>query len=74
MGDLPFIEGRILGVSLERSLLDDEAHLLEEGGGGRGRLPLQQDVDRPVHGGAQRVGGARRLRAALRVLAVGEAV
>ena len=72
--DLPLVEGGVLGVSLERSLLDDEAHLLEEGGGGRGRLPLQQNVDGSVHGAAQRVGGAGRTGAALGVLAVGQAV
>ena len=72
--DLPLVEGRVLGVSLERPLLDDEAHLLEEGGGGRGRLPLQQDVDRPVHRHAQRVGRAGRPGAAFGVLAVGQAV
>ena len=72
--DLPLVECCVLGVSLERPLLDDEAHLLEEGGGRRGRLPLQQDVDRPVHGAAQRVGRAGRPGAALGVLAVGQAV
>ena len=70
----PLVEGTVLGVSLERALLDDEPHLLEEGGGGGGRLALQQDVDGLGHGVAQLVGGAVPAVATLGVLAVPESI
>ena len=71
---VPFVEGRVLGVALQGSLLDDEPHLLEEGGRGGRRLPLQQDVDRPRHGRAKLAVLAHRVVAALRVFAVDQAI
>ena len=67
---LPFIKCTVLGVSLQRALLYDEPHLLEEGCGGCGRLALQQDVDRLGHGVAQLVALAVAAAAALGVLTV----
>ena len=70
----PLVEGTVLGVSLERALLDDEPHLLEEGGGGGGRLALQQDVDGLGHGVAKLVAGAVWTLTTFRILAVSEPV
>ena len=70
----PFIKCAVLGVSLERPLLYDEPHLLEEGGGGSWRLPLEEDVDGLGDGVAQLVGGAVPAAATLGVLAVPESI
>ncbi len=71
---VPFIEGKALGVPLQRALLDDEPHFLKECCRSRGRLPLEQDVPGRGHRGAEltrRAGGAD---AALGVLAVGKTI
>ena len=70
----PLIEGTVLGVSLERALLDDEPHLLKEAGCGSWRLSLKQDVDGLGHGVAQLVAGAVWTLTTFRILAVSEPV
>lgn len=72
--DSPLVERCGLGVGLQRSFLDDEAHPLEEGGGdGRWLLP-QQDVDGVV-GAVAKIGLlAGCAGAAFRVLTVREAI
>ena len=70
----PFIKCAVLGVSLQRSLLDDEPHLLKEGGGGGRRLSLQEDVDGLGDGVAQLVALTVAALTALRVLAVSQSV
>ena len=71
---LPFVEGCVLGVALQRAFLNDESHLLEERGGGGGGLPLEQDVYRLVHGGAKLTPLAVTAFAALGVLTVSQSV
>ena len=70
----PFIKCAVLGVSLERPLLYDEPHLLEEGGGGSWRLPLEEDVDGLGDGVAQLVTLTVSTGAALWVLTVSQSV
>ena len=70
----PLVERSVLGVTLQTALLDDEAHFLEEGGRGRGRLPLQQDLNWPGHRLAELAAAARGRAAALGVFAIGQAV
>ena len=71
---LPFVEGCVLGVALQRAFLNDESHLLEERGGGGRRLPLEQDVYRLVHGGAKLTPLAVTAFATFGVLAVSQTV
>ena len=71
---VPFVEGCVLGVALQRAFLNDESHLLEERGGGGRRLPLEQDVYRLVHGGAKLTPLAVTAFAALGVLTVSQSV
>ena len=71
---LPLIEGRVFGVALERSFLDDKPHLLEERGRGGRRLSLKQDVDGPRNSRAQLTVFTARSVAAFRVYTVGYTV
>ena len=71
---LPFIKCTVLGVSLQRALLYDEPHLLEEGCGGSWRLSLQEDVDWLGNSVAQLVTLTVSALTALGVLAVSEPV
>ena len=71
---LPFVEGCVLGVALQRAFLNDESHLLEERGGWSRRLPLEQDVYRLVHSGAKLTPLAVTAFAALGVLTVSQSV
>ena len=70
----PFIKCTVLGVSLQRALLYDEPHLLEERGGGCRGLSLQEDIDWLGHSVAQLVALTVSALAALGVLAVSEPV
>ena len=70
----PFIKCTVLGVSLQRPLLYDEPHLLEEGGGGCWWLSLQEDVDWLGNSVAQLVTLTVSALTALRVLAVSQSV
>ena len=70
----PLVERGVLCVTLQASLLDDEAHFLEEGGRGRRGLPLEEDVDGPGDGGTELGTLAVGTVAALGVLTVCEAV
>ena len=71
---LPFVEGCVLGVALQRTFFNDESHLLEERGGGGRRLPLKQDVYRLVDRGAKLTPLAVTAFAALGVLTVSQSV
>ena len=70
----PFIKCTVLGVSLQRPLLYDEPHLLEEGCGGCWWLSLQEDVDWLGNSVAQLVTLTVSALTALRVLAVSQSV
>ena len=70
----PLIEGTVLGVSLERALLDDKPHLLKEAGCGGRRLSLEQDVDGLGHSVAQLIARTVGTLATFRILAVSEPV
>ena len=71
---LPFIESGTLDVALKSLVLDDELHLLEEGGRHCRRLLPQEDVDGLRHRVAELALLADRAFAALGVLAVSQAV
>ena len=71
---LPFVESCPLDVGLEALVLDDELHLLEEGGREGGGLLAEEDVEGLRDGVAELTLGAHGALAALGVLAVGEAV
>ena len=71
---LPFIKCTVLGVSLQRALLYDEPHLLEEGCGGCWRLSLQEDVDWLGNSVAQLVTLTVSAGATLWVLAVSQSI
>ena len=71
---LPFIESGTLDVALKSLVLDDELHLLEEGGGHGRRLLPQQDVDGLRHGVAELALLADRALAAFRVFAIRQTI
>ena len=71
---LPFIESLLLGVALQSPVLDDEPHPLVEGCGDGRRLFPQEDVDGSGDGVAELGVFTHGGLAALRVLAVHQAV
>ena len=71
---LPFVEGCVLGVALQRAFLNDEPHLLEERGRWSRRLPLQENVDRLIDSGAELAPLAVTAFATFGVLAVSQTV
>lgn len=72
--EIPFVEPRPLNVALKALVLDDELHLLEEGGRHGRRLLPEEDVDRLRHGVAELALLADRAFAAFRVLAVRQTI
>ncbi len=73
-GKIPFVESGTLNVTLKSFVLDDELHLLEEGGRHGRRLLPEEDVDGLWHRVAELALLADGTLAALRVLAIGQAV
>ena len=73
-GHSPFIEGTVLGVSLQGALLDDEPHLLEEGSCRGRRLSLEQDADRLGDRVTQLIALTIRILTALGVLAISQSI
>lgn len=71
---LPFVKRLHFGVVLQATLVNQELHALEERRRDGGRLLAQQHINRFRCGHAQLAVAARRVQAALGVLAVDQAI